>query len=263
MLALAAALLAAPGCAQVSTWIERHTDVDAWSSAASLKNPNHRGTLLLLTTAPWLIDQDRRISKMLAPRKHVGGGDKGEDKGDVVGAVLAGSPLLMATIAAIAPDHDGEASQLLTVGAEAVLSTMLISEALKNTTGRDRPNDNAGIGGRLEASDHSFPSSHVSSAMAGAAITSRWLRQKHEGFVAAEIALFAGVVFVAITRIENDKHWPTDTLAGALLGNYIANTVWDAHYGTEEHNGLFDRIRRRAVPVVMDDGAALLFHFQF
>ena len=267
-LLLAVVVICCSGCS-LSGWSQRNLDSSSWSSAASLKNPSHRSSLLLLATAPWLIHEDRHISKLLAPRKHVGGGDKGGDHGDVVGAILAGSPFLLSAIAAISPSRDGEAAELLEVGTEAVLSTLVITEVLKNTTGRDRPNDNAQIGGRLDPSDKSFPSSHVSTAMAGAAITSRWLREKHEGFIAAEIALFAGVVFVAITRIENDKHWPTDTLAGALIGNYIANTVWDAHYGTKgdpgmfEKLGMFDKLRRHAIPVIRDDGAALVFHFPF
>lgn len=246
----------------MSTWVDQHAHLDAWADAASLKNPSHHRSLLLLATAPYFIDQDRHISKTIAPRKHIGG-EKGENNGDIVGAVLGGSPLLIAAIAAVAPAHDGEAGELLEVGAEAVLSTLLISELLKETTGRKRPNDNAGIGGRQEASTKSFPSSHVSTAMAGAAITARWLREKHEGFLAAEIGLFAGVVYVALTRIENDKHWPTDTLAGAILGSYLANTVWDAHYGVKENPGIFDRIRQHAVPIIREDGAALLFHFEF
>ena len=107
----------------------------------------------------------------------------------------------------------------------AITSTSLTS-LLKNATDRERP----------DGSDReSFPSGHTSRAFAYAAASRRNLEATtlSRGW---QIGLIAGFETLAIgtgwARIEAQKHYPSDVLAGAALGNCVALFIHDAFLGT-------------------------------
>lgn len=117
------------------------------------------------------------------------------------------------------------AKTLLVEEAGAITSTSLTA-LLKNATDRERP----------DGSDReSFPSGHASRAFAYAAASRRNLEatQLSRGW---QIGLTAGFETLAIgtgwARIEAEKHYPSDVLAGAALGNCVALFVHDAFLGT-------------------------------
>jgi membrane-associated phospholipid phosphatase len=114
---------------------------------------------------------------------------------------------------------------LLVEEAGAITATSLTA-LLKNATDRERP----------DGSDReSFPSGHTSRAFAYAAASRRNLEatQLARGW---QIGLTAGFETLAIgtgwARIEAQKHYPSDVLAGAALGNYVALFLHDAFLGT-------------------------------
>lgn len=113
--------------------------------------------------------------------------------------------------------------------------------ALKYAVGRARP----------DASDErSFPSGHASMAFTGATLTRRNLAQM--GLQdATRRALDVGFVSLAAAtawaRIEAGVHYPSDVLAGAALGNFVAAFVNDAFlHGDELMQGT---VRVRVLPV--------------
>jgi hypothetical protein len=92
-----------------------------------------------------------------------------------------------------------------------VIASKAITPALKELTGRERPN-----GG-----DASFPSNHATQAFAVASVIAghypekRWVR-----WVAYGIANG-----VALSRVYHDAHYTTDVLAGAAIGALVGRTV--------------------------------------
>ncbi|HEV8375407.1 MAG TPA: phosphatase PAP2 family protein [Candidatus Polarisedimenticolia bacterium] len=120
-------------------------------------------------------------------------------------------------------DRLAEASSL---SAEAALSAGLWSSVLKAATGRNRPSSR-GIGDFADY-DHtkgehvgSFPSGHATGAFAVATVFAgmypdhRWV-----SWVAYGTAGLIGV-----SRVSLARHYPTDVIAGALLGNSMGRMV--------------------------------------
>lgn len=77
----------------------------------------------------------------------------------------------------------------------------------------------------------SFPSGHTSMAFASAAAYTSMLRRRHQvGSHKAEVALmFGAAAATGILRVAARKHFPTDVLAGAVLGTAVGWVVPQLH----------------------------------
>lgn len=250
--------LSAPlfGCYTTKEWTTAHGDVGALGRAASPTNPNHLGSGAILLAMPYLLADDHGLSDDIVEDRPL---NTKKWNADTTQRILALSPFGAAALSAVFPDpgYESEALEVFEVAVESALITAGLTELLKAQVGRERPDPET-------SSTASFPSGHVSSSMAGATVTARWLRRKHPAFFSLELGLYAGVGYVAFSRIENQGHFPSDTAAGAILGGYVANTLWDAHFGRDEKEGFFHHMRGNIYPAVIDDeGLALFWTLQF
>ena len=93
---------------------------------------------------------------------------------------------------------------------------------LKYTVNEERPN---------EADNHSFPSGHTASAMSGAS------------FIHARYGLERAIIpyimtgFTAYSRIDSNKHWWWDTLAGAAIAGVFSFAIVDRYDNVVVHAG--------------------------
>jgi membrane-associated phospholipid phosphatase len=93
---------------------------------------------------------------------------------------------------------------------DAVIVNFGYSQVLKVAVGRERPNGE---------NNQSFPSGHASNAFTIATVT-----QRHYGWkLGVPAYVLAGVV--GASRIQQDKHYLGDVLAGATLGYIVGRTV--------------------------------------
>lgn len=105
--------------------------------------------------------------------------------------------------------------------------TSLVVGSLKDYSERDRPD-----GG----DKRSFPSSHTSQAFAGARLASRNLEsismsyRSRRAWDATFLTMAAGTGWA---RIEAGQHYPSDVLAGAAIGNFLAVFIYDAFFGLQ------------------------------
>lgn len=90
-----------------------------------------------------------------------------------------------------------------------VITTSLVTEAIKIVSHRERPNG---------ANNKSFPSGHTSGSFALAA----GLDEIYGRTIGIPAYLMA--VFVASTRINDNKHYLSDVVAGAFIGTWIGRS---------------------------------------
>jgi membrane-associated phospholipid phosphatase len=112
----------------------------------------------------------------------------------------------------------------------AVSGTVLVTRTLKTTLDRERPN---GLGGE------SFPSGHTSTSAVHTRLASRNLdsiAMSATARTSMDVGLYALTIGTSWARIEAGWHYPSDTLVGMALGNFLAAFVNDAFLGLEQHS---------------------------
>ena len=138
------------------------------------------------------------------------------------------------TVVAAAADHrTDEALVDIVVIAEGGLTAMLVTEILEPVALRTRPYVHAIADDRERAAViaqtgafHSFPAGHVVETFGLAAASG--VVASMRGYRLAPLVWFAGLtlgVATAYTRIAADRHYFTDTLAGAAIGTLVGGAV--------------------------------------
>jgi hypothetical protein len=111
------------------------------------------------------------------------------------------------------------------VQAAATSITSNATSQLKEAVGRERPNG---------TDDLSFPSGHTSASAVRTRLASENLRSiamKPRTRRALNAGLYGLTLGTSWARVEAGYHFPSDTLAGMALGNFIASFVNDAFLG--------------------------------
>jgi membrane-associated phospholipid phosphatase len=177
-------------------------------------------------------DFDHKVSKWAADKNPVFGSENtARDVSDYARDVLMGETLVTA---ALTPSGDEfkewTIAKLRGLGVEgaALLATSGATDELKDLVGRTRPDG---------SNDSSMPSGHASSAFAAARLSNRNLDSMdmngawRTGLKAANLGL-AGTV--AWARVEGRKHYPSEVLVGAALGNLLSVFIHDAFMNLPE-----------------------------
>ena len=114
----------------------------------------------------------------------------------------------------------------MNVAVDGLLASLLAygiaTPVLKFVVGRARPD--AELGNHhftpFSTSNQSFPSGHTTQAFAVAAVIAA-----HDSHLWVKIIAYGIAGTVGLARIEQNEHWTSDVLAGAILGTAIGNAV--------------------------------------
>lgn len=110
-------------------------------------------------------------------------------------------------------------------GLTAYLIELSLYFILKNTIRRPRPNGLIGLNALIHPSDtFSFPSGHTAGAFVFAILILNF-------FPTFGALALMGAVLIGLSRVVLGVHYPSDILAGAVLGSTCATLVlWLGHY---------------------------------
>ena len=134
------------------------------------------------------------------------------------------SVLLVAAVAAAAMlvrgHWPGALAVVLAVGA-----TQGIVFAIKELVARARPPASSAW---IDAAGHAFPSAHAASGVALYGLLALYTVQRLHGRarVAAGAVALVGVGSIGLTRVYLGAHYPSDVLAGWLVGAVVAAAAW-------------------------------------
>jgi membrane-associated phospholipid phosphatase len=112
--------------------------------------------------------------------------------------------------------HDDHAAETGRLGIEAAVDSEVVMQVLKLATGRTRPNGSDSM---------SFPSGHSMEAFALAAVLSKEYHDK-------PLVVFGSyglATAVGLARVGALEHFPTDVVAGAVIGELIGRYVVNHH----------------------------------
>ena len=176
-------------------------------------------------------DFDHRVSDWAVENTPVFGSvDTAKDYSDIAKNVLSGEAFGTALLTPSGPEPGNwlwSKTRGIVVEGGAILLTESATSGLKSASGRERPDG---------SSHNSMPSGHSSAAFAGMSLANRNLdfiemnQQARTGIKAANVALATSVAWA---RVEGEKHFPTDVLVGAALGNFLTRFIHDAFIGLD------------------------------
>jgi membrane-associated phospholipid phosphatase len=136
--------------------------------------------------------------------------------------------------------HNQHLAETGRLGAEAVLDSFLVVEALKLATNRERPNEGNGQGGfwphgtRSYELDGSFPSGHATETFALARVIASEYPSKP-----VQVAAYAFALAISASRVTARQHFPSDVLVGGTFGYLIGGYVVRHHAAGNEESTLF------------------------
>ncbi|HEX4923241.1 MAG TPA: phosphatase PAP2 family protein, partial [Bdellovibrionales bacterium] len=159
--------------------------------------------------------------------------------GDFLGTGIPGA--LVAVTQLIWDNNNGIAH------AEALIDTAIVTAALKQGFARARPNSE---------NHHAMPSGHTSTTFTSAtSLTYAY------GWRAA-IPAYALAVLTGVSRMSDDAHWFSDTVAGATIGFFWGRATYQ-HHKPERLYERANAVRMRSYPMVSSRflGAGLAIEF--
>ena len=111
---------------------------------------------------------------------------------------------------------------------EAAVHSLVMTEALKYSLRRDRPYQGDGTGPFFQPGGTSFPSEHSALAWSVASTVAH----EYPGPLTKLLA-YGAASAVSFSRVKAEKHFPSDVLIGALLGELAAHEIYKKHHDVE------------------------------
>jgi len=114
---------------------------------------------------------------------------------------------------------------------EAALNSLAITEATKYALGRERPLAGDGSG-NFRAGGTSFPSEHAAAAWSIAGV----IAHEYPGPL-TKIMAYGFASLVTFSRVKGQQHFPSDVLAGTVIGNLVAQNIYSRRHDPELGGG--------------------------
>jgi hypothetical protein len=135
------------------------------------------------------------------------------------------------------PKHEQHWRETGFLAGEAAFNSLVVVEAMKYPLGRQRPFQGDGSGEFFKGGD-SFPSEHSAAAWAVAGVVAH----EYPGPL-TKILVYSLASLVDYSRYRARQHFPSDILVGSVIGNMVAENVYNRHHDAELGGSSWDPFR--------------------
>ncbi len=193
---------------------------EIWTSPFHMTRGDAKWWLLFGGVTGGLIATDRWTSRQLPNTQ-----DQLRFSGRLsnVGALYTVVPVTASFYAVGLFTDNAKARETGLLGAQALVDGVIVFEALKLTTGRERPLESDGHG-HFFRGGNSFPSGHTMESFALASVIAHESRSKKVAVLAYGLA-----GLVSASRFSGRKHFASDIVAPAAIGWFVGAYVFNTH----------------------------------
>src|SRR5690349_12985434 len=124
--------------------------------------------------------------------------------------------------------HNEHWSETGFLAGEAAINSLVMVEGLKYSLRRERPYQGDGSGSFFQGGGTSFPSEHAAAAWSVAGV----IAHEYPGPF-TKIMAYGLASLVSFSRVRAHQHFPSDVLAGTVIGNLIAQNIYSRHHDPE------------------------------
>ncbi|MGB7846313.1 MAG: phosphatase PAP2 family protein, partial [Candidatus Acidiferrum sp.] len=135
------------------------------------------------------------------------------------------------------PKHEQHWRETGFLAGEAVVNSLVAVEAMKYPLGRQRPFQGDGTGQFFNGGT-SFPSEHAAAAWAVAGVVAH----EYPGPL-TKILAYSLASLVDYSRYRARQHFPSDVFVGSIIGNMVAESVYNRHHDLELSGGSWNSFR--------------------
>jgi len=128
--------------------------------------------------------------------------------------------------------HNEHWSESGFLAGEAALNSLVAVESFKYSLRRARPYQGNGGGAFFQSGGTSFPSEHAAAAWSVAGV----IAHEYPGPF-TKIMAYGLASLVDISRVRAQQHFPSDVVAGAVIGNLIAQNIYSRHHDPDLGGG--------------------------
>src|SRR5690348_3788090 len=124
--------------------------------------------------------------------------------------------------------HNEHWSETGFLAGEAAINSLEMVEGLKYSLRRERPYQGDGSGSFFQGGGTSFPSEHAAAAWSVAGV----IAHEYPGPF-TKIMAYGLASLVSFSRVRAHQHFPSDVLAGTVIGNLVAQNIYSRHHDPE------------------------------
>ena len=124
--------------------------------------------------------------------------------------------------------HNEHWSETGFLAGEAAINSLVMVEGLKYSLQRERPYQGDGSGSFFQGGGTSFPSEHAAAAWSVAGV----IAHEYPGPF-TKIMAYGLASLVSFSRVKAHQHFPSDVMAGTVIGNLVAQNIYSRHHDPE------------------------------
>jgi membrane-associated phospholipid phosphatase len=127
--------------------------------------------------------------------------------------------------------HDDHATETGILAGEAMVDSLVVDEAMKAVTMRERPTLDSAKGKFFQSSvglDSSFPSTHSMIAWSSAAV----IASEYSGPM-TKLTAYGLATGLSVSRVLARQHFPSDVLVGSAVGWLVGRYVFHKHHSED------------------------------